>query len=764
MANTWSTGKSVDGLTTAGGAVWTLDGPDATALRIDPNFGQVVKRTRLGTPPGGTSTERPSPIGAAPNAVWASTGNAAVDRLATGTGDVTGKASLGNEPAGIADGAGATWVVDDLDDNVARIDRAGVLTGETAVGHTASAVAVGAGGVWVADTADGKVTRLDPATGAVTATISVGAGPTGIAVGAGAVWVANSVDGTVSRIDPRANRVVHTIPVGGSPDHVAVAAGRVWVTVQAGAAPVATGAGGTLRIMQQTDFNTTDPAQMASYGPQAAQLEYATCAKLLDYPDQQAPQGTRLVPEVAAAMPAVSPDGRTYTFTARPGFRFSPPSGRPVTARAFRQALERFLSPTVHDPAGIDFVFADVIGYAAFHSGRARHLAGVTATDRTLTIRLARRDPALPALMAMPYLCAVPPDTPISAKGIEGIPSAGPYYIASHAPDRELVLRRNPYYDGSRPRRPTEIDYRFGLTPDRAAALVQSGRADYANAAVGDPHVAASVAPPLRAALRERYGGGSPAARANRQRYFVDRTLALQSLLLNSRRKLFATARVRRAVNFALNRRALAATAGPGFFGLPTDQYLPTGLPGFRDADIYPLGEPDVQRARSLAGTRRRHAVMYTCNKAACLRGAEIVRSNLAALGIAVEIRQFPILEMFRREFTPGEPYDIGWWGWSVDYADPSDFMDIALSSPALDARINRDATRYRGQLAQLSRLSGEQRLRAYGSLDIHLARRDAPLAAFANVTADDFFSARIGCQVFQPVYGMDLGALCRRR
>ena len=180
------------------------------------------------------------------------------------------------------------------------------MTGVTAVGHTASAAAVGAGGVWVADAADGKVTRLDPATGAVTATTrrrrphrlgrrrrrrrgsrTASAGPCRASIRS-------------------ANQVVHTIHVGGSPDHVAVAAGRVWVTVQAGAAPVATVAGGTLRILQQTDFNSTDPAQMASYGPQAAQLEYATCAKLLDYPDHRAPQGTRLVPEVAAAMPAVS--------------------------------------------------------------------------------------------------------------------------------------------------------------------------------------------------------------------------------------------------------------------------------------------------------------------------------------------------------------------------------------------------------------------------------------------------------------------------
>ena len=761
MASTWSTGKSVDGLTTAGGAVWTLDGPDATALRIDPNFGQVVKRTRLGTPPGGTSTERPSPIGAAPNAVWASTGNAAVARLATRTGDVTRKAFLGNEPAGIADGAGATWVADDVDDNVSRIDRAGVVTGVTAVGHTASAVAVGAGGVWVADTADGKVTRLDPATGAVTATIDVGAGPTGIAVGAGAVWVANSVDGTVSRIDPRANRVVHTIHVGGSPDHVAVAAGRVWVTVQAGLAPVATVAGGTLRILQQTDFNSTDPALMASYGPQAAQFEYATCAKLLDYPDQRAPQGTQLVPEVAATMPAISADRRTYTFTVRPGFRFS--SGRPVTAHAFRHALERFLSPAVHDPAGIDFVFADIDGYGAYHGGRARHLTGVTATDRTLRIRLARRDPALPALMAMPYLCAVPPDTPISAKGIDRHPVGRALLHRLPRPQpraraaAQSLLPRLAAAPSDRDRLPL----RPHSGPCRSAGRVRArrlrqrgGRRPARSGQRGAP----SEGRPARALRCRKPGGARQSPALLRRSHAGPAGSAAQLAPRALRHRADAPGRQLRA-----EPPALAATAGPGFFGLPTDQYLPTGIPGFHDADIYPLGGPDVQRARSLAGTRRRHAVMYTCNKAACLRGAEILRANLRALGIDVAIKQFPILEMFRREFTPGEPYDIGWWGWSADYADPSDFMDIALAYPALDARFNRDATGYRRRIAGLSRLSGEQRLRAYGLLDTQLARRDAPLATFANLTADDFFSAHIGCQVFQPIYGMDLGALCRR-
>jgi hypothetical protein len=58
--------------------------------------------------------------------------------------------------------------------------------------------------------------------------------------------------------------------------------------------------------------------------------------------------------------------------------------------------------------------------------------------------------------------------------------------------------------------------------------------------------------------------------------------------------------------------------------------------------------------------------------------------------------------------------------------------------------------------------LGGEQRLHAFGQLDVDLATHTAPAVAFANLTAEDFFSARIGCQVFDPIYGIDLGALCR--
>ena len=75
------------------------------------------------------------------------------------------------------------------------------------------------------------------------------------------------------------------------------------------------------------------------------QLSYATCANLLDYPDSAGPDGMRLRPEIAAAMPTISRDGRTYTLPHPSGFRFSPPSNEPVTAATFRHTIERDPAP-----------------------------------------------------------------------------------------------------------------------------------------------------------------------------------------------------------------------------------------------------------------------------------------------------------------------------------------------------------------------------------------------------------------------------------
>src|SRR5437899_13048755 len=101
----------------------------------------------------------------------------------------------------------------------------------------------------------------------------------------------------------------------------------------------------TVIVSQGSDFATLDPALAQS---EEWELEYATCAKLLNYPPTTGYRGTRLVPEVAAAMPAVSPDRLTYTFRLRRGWRFS--DGSRVTAASFARALEPPRSPELVSP------------------------------------------------------------------------------------------------------------------------------------------------------------------------------------------------------------------------------------------------------------------------------------------------------------------------------------------------------------------------------------------------------------------------------
>ena len=324
-----------------------------------------------------------NPIAVGDGAVWVAN-NASGVRLIPDRGASGPLIGVGNDPSAIAVGLGATWVADAADGTVSRIDPThGVLT-TIQVGPGASGIAVGAGAVWVANALANTLQRIDPGTNSVTTTVTVGSHPRGVAFGDGSVWVANSGDGTVSRVQPTHPRVVATIPVGQSPQALVVSSGAVWVSVvpspAAGASPSGTRRG-VLRMLGGSSF---DPDPARSLAP--PDVSYETCAGLVTYPDRPAPAGTRLVPDVAQAMPTVSPDGRTYTFIVRPGFRFSPPSDAPVTAATFKHTIERALDPQV---GGYAFGFmGDIFGMPAFEAGRTAHLAGITASGNRLQIRL----------------------------------------------------------------------------------------------------------------------------------------------------------------------------------------------------------------------------------------------------------------------------------------------------------------------------------------------------------------------------------------
>ena len=71
---------------------------------------------------------------------------------------------------------------------------------------------------------------------------------------------------------------------------------------------------------------------------------------------------------------------------------------------------------------------------------------------------------------------------------------------------------------------------------------------------------------------------------------------------------------------------------------------------------------------------------------------------------------------------------------------------------------------KFNTQMEQAAGLSGAARSQAYDKLDLSIAKDASPLAAWDNDNERDFFSGRMGCELFQPVYGMDIAALCLRK
>lgn len=752
-------GNAPTALAASESAVWVAAG-DGDVSRIDPRYDRVTSTRSLavfGSFFAGRTAARP--LVRAFGSLWVVSPDGVVSRVDASTSRPTGSVGVGNAPSAIAAGAGSLWVTNSADGTVTRIDPTTLLVRTIPVGHGPAAVSVNDAGSWVANAGDNTVVRVDAATGAVAGTTPVGEGPTAVLATPTAVWVANGRDGTVMRLDPRSGEVVKTIDVGGTPTAFASVAGQLWVAV-APEAPRPAEVGGVLRVTVEEDFQTLDPAHGL-----AGQVHYATCANLVTHPDRPAPEGSRIVPEVAEAVPTPTAGGRTYTFRIRSGFRFSPPSNEAVTATTFKFALERVLHPRTKSPlTQFSTGLNRIVGYDEFIGGKARGLAGVVARGKTLTLRLSQPDGGFLHALAGGAVCAVPRDTPVDPKGIDNIPMAGPYYIASYTPRQQLVLRRNPNYKGERPRNFDEIVLAIGIESSRALEEIEEGKTDYAFA--GPPRDAGPR-------LEEEYGAGSDAAEAGHQQYFVNEASGARYLHMNTSRPLFSDVQLRRAVNYAIDRRALVAQGrrfaevNPFNAGESTDDYLPPTAAGAQDFRLYPLDGPDLRRARRRAGRVRAAAVMYTPNLSPWREEAQIVQRNLEPLGIDVEVKEFPIGDYFTRVTRRGEPFDLavsGYWVGSTDPAQMLALFDGRLIRATQSQNIsNFDNPALNRKLDAAARLSGSKRYREFNRLSFELGRDYAPAAAFATTASRDFFSAGIGCQVYQPVFGISLAALCLR-
>jgi ABC-type oligopeptide transport system substrate-binding subunit len=498
--------------------------------------------------------------------------------------------------------------------------------------------------------------------------------------------------------------------------------------------------GGTLRIDSQSDFDYVDPA--LSYFSHVWQVEHVTEEKLLGFADKEGEAGTRPIPQIATGMPAVSKDGKTYTFTLRSGVQFS--TGQPVTAQTFIYAWNRAMNPKMQSPAQS---FMDVIkGAQEVFDGKAQTASGLKAISNTkLQVTLTKVAPDFLSRMTMPFFSPLPVGTPVVPEGIDApVPSTGPYYIKEWTKKRSAVIARNPNYKGTRAANVDQITYTFGNTPAATRLRLENDEADLGG-------IPASAA----AELVQKYG-------LNKGRFYIRKQLTFWYLVFNHDQPLFkGNDKLSQAMNHAVDRPAMVRQHG-FLGGGRTDQILPVGMPGYKDWNIYSLKGANPTKGKALAtgNLRSAKATMYTFNSSFGPTVAQVVQFDAKQIGLDVEIKQLDRVVEHEKMATRGEAFDIGLEGWGADYPDPSNFINVLLLGgdnikPSNNVNVSYfDYPAFNKRMAQAATLAGETRYKTYGLLDRDIMKGPAPMAPYINTNTRVLTSSKVKNFTYHTVAG----------
>ena len=728
------------------GAVWVTNGLDGTVSRIDPKANKVVQTIQVGN--------GPAAIAYGLGSVWvANRIDQTVSQIDPRTGDVLDTLAAGTDAAAIAAGDGAVWVVDQARGRIARLEPGFTEPAPINVGNGPSAIALGAGSLWVANTLDSTVSRIDPRSNRVIATVPVGAGPIAVAVASDGIWVASEFDDTLSRIRPHTNRVDRTIKLGQRPAGTAVSAGAVLVAV--GASP-ASHRGGTLTVLG-SDFDSIDPARALLDASWATLI--MTNDGLATFRRVGGVEGTQVVPDLALALPTPTDGGRTYNFRLRRGIRYS--DGTPVRAEDFRRGVERAVRARDTPP-----YYAAIIGAddCASRPRRCKLSRGIVADDhaRTVAFHLRAPDPDFLYKLALPFADAVPATTPVRDVGTRPLPATGPYMIATYRRGRFLRLVRNPRFrpwsQNAQPQGyPREITWRLGVAPAAQVRAVERSAGDVSFD---------GVPPNLLREVETRYAS----------EVHQDPLPRTTFMFLNTHVPPFNDVRVRRAVNYAVDRASVVRALGGPDRAQPTCQLLPPGLAGYRPYcpfTLHPASSgvwsgPDVTRARRLVAASRMTGVPVTVwippNRE--IEG-EFAVPLLKQLGFRARAKHLG-QDYYAKAGDSRLRVQAGIQSWVVDYPAPWDFVFLVSCrtfvpntgnngnfSEFCDRKIDRQITQARALETTDPALASA----LWSRIDHELVDQ-APVVPLVNPKQVDFLSQRVRGYQYNPQWHVLLDQL----
>lgn len=430
--------------------------------------------------------------------------------------------------------------------------------------------------------------------------------------------------------------------------------------------------GGTLRILARAGAGTLDPH--INYTAQYFQTEAFVYDGLVNFKKANGAEGNVVVSDLAEAMPTISPDGKTYTFKLRKGIKFS--NGKEVTVDDVAASLRRIFK--VQGPTASSFYNGIIGADKCLAEAATCTLEGgvsVDAATNAITIKLTDPDSEFLQKLSLPHASILPADAPAKDAGNDPIPGTGPYTIESYDPNTRLRFVRNPNFkEWSKDAQPDgyvdAINYDFGLTEEAEITAIQNGQADW----MFDPP------PPDRLPeLGSKYA----------QQVHLSLLAAMWYAPFNVNLAPFNDERVRKAVNYAIDRNALVKLFGGANLGAPSCQILPPGFPSYEPYCPYTVdpgakwSKPDLEKAKALvkdSGTAGQKVTIIVEDTTVARSIGVYLQGVLQQLGYDATVKPISQNIEFAYIQNTNNKVQMSVSQWYQDYPAASDFLNILFS------------------------------------------------------------------------------------
>jgi ABC-type transport system substrate-binding protein len=447
--------------------------------------------------------------------------------------------------------------------------------------------------------------------------------------------------------------------------------------------------GGTLTIAGTGDVDFLDPT--AGYGTVTHTEERAWTRQLFSYPASNNPHVVATpVPDMASVLPTaqnggITDSGLTYTIHLRPNVMWDTTPPRPVVAGDWVRSFKRMCNPVA--PVGAPAYFTStIVGMAAYCTAESKipgtataianfinshEIQGVTAPNATtLVFHLLHPTADFLDIIAEPFASAVPVEylkyVPNSPQFDAHVVADGPYRITSYKPGQQIVLERNPVWKAStdpiRKAYVNKIVITEGQTAQSVQQQIQAGT-------VNLPWDVVVPTPDLPSLY------GNPNLKINSSDAVMYAVFNQQSSNSN---KAMQKVPVRQALEYAIDKAAIAQALGGSKIAQPVNQILGSIDVGYQPFDLYPTtgnhGDPHKTK-QLLAAAGYPHGItvklLYPTDSYNP-QVAQLMQSDLQSAGVQVQMVPATLNDFIDTISTPSDgkrgTWDIALLFWVPDW------------------------------------------------------------------------------------------------